>query len=333
MKVLSGVYPHGTYEGEIHLRGPGVCSSRHQRLSEDAGIVIIHQELALVPAALDRREHLPRQRAGQGRHHRLEQDQPAQAERAAARVGLTRTPTPRSTKIGVGKQQLVEIAKALSKDVKLLILDEPTAALNEDDSAHLLDLMLVSCKAAGHHLDHDLAQAQRDRRIADSITVIRDGKTDRDPRRGPEMTRTASSGDGRPRPGKPLPAPHAHIGERSSRSRTGRSSTRPSRAQGHQERRPSRAPGEIVGIAGLMGAGRTELAMSIFGAATASTARRRAVRCTASRSMSRTVDRGHRRGPRLRDRGPQVLRPEPDRRHQAQHARPIAEEDRLQASV
>ena len=115
--------------------------------SEAKGIVIIHQELALSPVPVDRREHLPRQRAGQPRPHRLEQDQLRGRDAARPRRSATRTRSPRSCDIGVGKQQLVEIAKALSKEVKLLILDEPTAALNDDDSAHLLDLLRAPARA------------------------------------------------------------------------------------------------------------------------------------------------------------------------------------------
>ena len=140
MKVLSGVYPHGSYDGEIIFDGEP-CQFTDIRDSEHRGIVIIHQELALMPAPLDRGEHLPRQRAGDPRASSTGTAPTPRPASSSRRVGLRENPVTPVTDIGVGKQQLVEIAKALSKDVKLLILDEPTAALNDEDSAHLLDLL------------------------------------------------------------------------------------------------------------------------------------------------------------------------------------------------
>ncbi|MBP8284654.1 MAG: ATP-binding cassette domain-containing protein, partial [Chromatiaceae bacterium] len=139
MKVLSGVYPHGSYAGDILLEGQPVAF-KDIRASEQAGIAIIHQELALVPE-LSITENLflgnEVARAGVIDWVRAK----ARARELMARVGLREDPDTAIKNIGVGKQQLVEIAKALGKEVRLLILDEPTAALNEDDSAHLLDLL------------------------------------------------------------------------------------------------------------------------------------------------------------------------------------------------
>src|SRR5680860_335027 len=139
MKVLSGVYPHGSYDGDIVFEGEPV-SFKDIRHSEQLGIVIIHQELALIPElSIAENIFLGNETASRGvinwdnANHR--------AIELMARVGLRENPLTPVKHLGIGKQQLVEIAKALSKDVKLLILDEPTAALNDDDSTHLLDLL------------------------------------------------------------------------------------------------------------------------------------------------------------------------------------------------
>ncbi len=174
MKVLSGVYPAGDYRGEIVFDGNTV-EFKDIRDSEAAGIVIIHQELALSPY-LSIAENIF---LGNEITHRGLIDWDATNREAAkllARVGLGDSPDVPVNEIGVGKQQLVEIAKALSKDVKLLILDEPTAALNDDDSEHLLDLIRhlrgqnITCIIISHKLNEIRA-------IADEVTIIRDGRT------------------------------------------------------------------------------------------------------------------------------------------------------------
>ncbi len=154
------MYPYGTYEGEILLYGE---EQRFKDIvaSEQAGIAIIHQELALIPElSVTENIFLGNEISRGGRI-----DWQAQKERTIellARVGLSEDPDAQIKTLGVGKQQLIEIAKALNKEVKLLILDEPTAALNENDSQHLLDLIL-GLKAKGTRVDHDQPQAQRDR--------------------------------------------------------------------------------------------------------------------------------------------------------------------------
>ena len=174
MKVLSGVHPHGTYEGEILFEGRPV-EFRSIRDSEERGIVIIHQELALSPfLSIAENIFLGNEQATRGviDWHRTN----AEAARLLARVGLAERPDTKVADIGVGKQQLVEIAKALSKRVKLLILDEPTAALNDEDSDHLLDL-IRTLKAQGITsiiISHKLGEIEA---IADTTTVIRDGLT------------------------------------------------------------------------------------------------------------------------------------------------------------
>ncbi|WP_457488586.1 ATP-binding cassette domain-containing protein, partial [Tardiphaga sp. P5_C10] len=174
MKVLSGVYPNGSYEGAI-IYGGEERRFRDITDSEALGIIIIHQELALIPL-LSIAENIfianPPSRFGV-----IDRDAVDRRSRELlAKVGLQETPDTLVTNIGIGKQQLVEIAKALSKKVRLLILDEPTASLNETDSTALLDL-LVEFRAQGISailISHKLNEVAR---VADRITVLRDGRT------------------------------------------------------------------------------------------------------------------------------------------------------------
>ena len=265
MKVLSGVYPHGTYEGEILFEGRPVAF-KDIRGSEAEGIVIIHQELALVPfLSIAENIFLGNEHAAGGVVNWNETTR--HSVELLRRVGLRENPSTRVADIGVGKQQLVEIAKALSKQVKLLILDEPTAALNDDDSRKLLDLILDLREhgITSIIISHKLNEITR---VADSLTVLRDGRT----------IETMAVKDGeiseeriiRAMVGRDLdhrfPEREPHIGEvvlevkdwtvhhpidQHRKVVDGASFT---------VRR-----GEVVGIAGLMGAGRTELAMSVFG--------------------------------------------------------------------
>jgi putative multiple sugar transport system ATP-binding protein len=174
MKVLSGVYPHGTYSGEIYYQN----EERHFRGiadSEKLGIIIIHQELALVPLlSISENIFLGNEQAKFGIIDWNAAEVRTQA--LLEKVGLKENPQTLITNLGVGKQQLVEIAKALSKEVKLLILDEPTASLNENDSDALLRLLL-EFKEHGITsilISHKLSEV---RKVADRITVLRDGAT------------------------------------------------------------------------------------------------------------------------------------------------------------
>ncbi|MET8988250.1 multiple monosaccharide ABC transporter ATP-binding protein [Nonomuraea wenchangensis] len=265
MKVLSGVYPHGTYEGEIVFEGERV-EFGSIRDSEHAGIVIIHQELALSPQlSIAENIFLGNERAKRGIIDWNRTNYEAAA--LMKRVGLRENPTTPIFDIGVGKQQLVEIAKALSKEVKLLILDEPTAALNDDDSAHLLDLLRglreegITCVIISHKLNEVTA-------IADAVTIIRDGRTiETLDMATDDVTedRIISGMVGRALDNR-FPPHEPSIGEEVLRIEdwTVHSPSQPGRkvvdGAGLTVRR-----GEIVGLAGLMGAGRTELAMSVFG--------------------------------------------------------------------
>ncbi|WP_029618777.1 multiple monosaccharide ABC transporter ATP-binding protein [Pseudorhizobium marinum] len=265
MKVLSGVYPHGSYEGSILLDG----QERHFRDindSEELGVIIIHQELALIPL-MSIAENIflsnPPSRFGVI-------DRSAVHERTKAllaKVGLSETPDTLITNIGVGKQQLVEIAKALSKDVRLLILDEPTASLNEKDSAALLEL-LKEFRAQGITsilISHKLNEISA---VADRITVLRDGRSvgTLDCHEGvvqeDEIIRRMVDRDMESRYPKRDPKIGDVIFDVENWS-----AYHPQHSERQVVKNVSMQvrAGEIVGISGLMGAGRTEFAMSIFG--------------------------------------------------------------------
>ena len=267
MKVLSGVYPHGSYEGAIEYRGEE-CRFAGITDSEKLGIIIIHQELALIPLlSIAENIFLGNERATNGVIDWSETF--SRTRDLLKRVGLKEAPTTRITDLGLGKQQLVEIAKALSKEVKLLILDEPTSSLNETDSEALLKLLL-ELKARGIAsilISHKLNEIAK---VADRITVLRDGAAvstlncargeisendiirdmvgrsldDRFPPRQPNIGETVMSVKNWT-VHHPLHAGRKVVDDVSF----------------------SVKRGEVVGIAGLMGAGRTELAMSLFGKA------------------------------------------------------------------
>jgi putative multiple sugar transport system ATP-binding protein len=265
MKVLSGVYPHGTYEGDILFEGEP-CRFSSIRDSEARGIVIIHQELALCQQlSIAENIFLGNERAAGGLvdWNRTNHE----AGRLLERVGLRENPTTTVNDIGVGKQQLVEIAKALSKEVRLLILDEPTAALNDEDSAHLLDLLRglreqgITCVIISHKLNEIRA-------VADSVTVIRDGRTIQTLDMSADEVsedRIISMMVGRDLEHR-FPPHESTVGEEAFRIEnwTVHSSSQPDRVVVRDASLVLRR-GEIVGLAGLMGAGRTELAMSVFG--------------------------------------------------------------------
>ena len=265
MKVLSGVYPHGSYSGEIFFQGEE-CRFHNIADSETRGIVIIHQELALIPTlSIAENLFLGHERSVRGV---INWNQAmALSQELLQKVGLHEAPSTLIDNIGVGKQQLVEIAKALAKRVKLLILDEPTASLNESDSEVLLNLLL-QFKTQGISsilISHKLNEITK---VADTITVLRDGATIETLDCHTEVI--AEERIIRGMVGRDLthrfPPRQADIGEtifeiqdwivhhplHSERKIVDNVSFYVRR-------------GEVVGIAGLMGSGRTELTMSIFG--------------------------------------------------------------------
>jgi len=267
MNVLSGIYPYGTYEGAV-LLDDEICQFHSIKDSEKQGIVIIHQELALVPyLTIAENMFLGNERQKHGRVNWNATYQ--QARDHLAVVGLNEDPRTLVKDIGTGKQQLLEIAKALAKNVRLLILDEPTSSLNESDARKLLDLLVQFKKDKGitsiliSHKIYELAS------VADKITVLRDGQAietldaaditeeriirgmvgrelvDRFPKRSKQNTCDPALEV------KGWTVYHPQYTER--------------KVVDHVSFTLRR--GEVVGIAGLIGAGRTELAMSIFGKA------------------------------------------------------------------
>lgn len=268
MNVLSGVYPYGTYEGEIVFNNE-VSKFHSIKNSEEKGIVIIHQELALSPylsiaenvfmgnecttikGVIDWTE--TRKRA----HEMLE------------RVGLgnenVNVPV---NSLGVGKQQLIEIAKAMAKKVELLILDEPTAALNDEESAKLLEIMLelkkqgITCIIISHKLN-EISY------VADSITIIRDGHTIETIEKGVDdfsEDRIIKGMVGRELTNRYPKREEVEIGDVIFELRDWNVyHPEDSNRQMIKDVNIKVRAGEVVGLAGLMGAGRTELAMSVFG--------------------------------------------------------------------
>ena len=267
MNVLSGIYPHGTYEGDIIYNGK-VCRFSNIKDSEKLGIVIIHQELALVPEmTIGENMYL-----GNERGHRFAIDWNttySEADKYLKMVGLSESSKTLVKDIGTGKQQLVEIAKALAKQAKLLILDEPTSSLNEEDSRALLDLMLGFKKQGMTMIiiSHKLNEVAY---VADKITVVRDGATiETIDNRGPEPVseeRIIKGMVGREMTNRFPKRENVRVGD---------IQLEIDNWTVHHPLYPERKvvdnvsmyvrKGEVVGIYGLMGAGRTELAMSIFG--------------------------------------------------------------------
>ncbi len=265
MNILSGIYPYGSYDGDIIYEGD-VCKFQKIKDSEEKGIVIIHQELALVPLlSIAENMFLGNERGSKARINWAETFD--KADELLRMVGLKDSSKTLIKDIGVGKQQLVEIAKALGKSVKLLILDEPTASLNDTEAKHLLDLLLEFKKQGMTSIliSHKLNEVSY---VADKITVIRDGAT---------ITTLDKVKDNF--------TEDTIISAMVGRSITDRFPKRESKVGDvvlevkdwcvdhpvfdgikvcdhvnfHLRK------GEVLGISGLMGAGRTELAMSIFG--------------------------------------------------------------------
>ncbi len=265
MKILSGVYPHGQYEGEIVFGGQSQTFN-NIRDSEQTGISIIYQELALVPEMTVYENIFLGNEISKG--PLIDWNETIKrATDMLKKVRLDVNPAVKVKELGVGKQQLVEIAKALSKDVKLLILDEPTSALNENDVENLLDLLRglrdqgVTCIMITHKLKEVMD-------ISDSVTVLRDGQT--------ICTLDAHKGE----VSEQVLIKHMvgrEIDNIYPKREHKRSNEIVFEAKGWTAYDSSRErtilknanfyvkKGEIVGFSGLMGSGRTELALSIFG--------------------------------------------------------------------
>ena len=302
MNVLSGIYPYGTYEGDIIYNGE-VCKFAKIKDSEEKGIVIIHQELALIPyMTIGENMFLGNER---GKKAAIDWSETyGQADEYLRQVGLKESSRTLIKDIGVGKQQLVEIAKALAKHAKLLILDEPTASLNESDSQALLDLMLEFKKQGmtsiiishklnettavltpqeteelfeqlkllrenGHtiiFISHKLNEISY---VADKITVIRDGSTIETLDKAVDdinEDRIIKGMVGRDLTDRFPKRTEKQIGEINLEVKDW-TVYHPLYTERKVVDRVSMnvRKGEVVGISGLMGAGRTELAMSVFG--------------------------------------------------------------------
>lgn len=265
MKVLSGVYPYGTYDGDIVFEDQ-VQQFREINDSVNVGIGIIYQELALFPDLTVYENIFAGNEVKKGPFVDWNKTI-VQATQLLNKVKLKVTPETLIKELGVGKQQLVEIAKALSKDVNLLILDEPTAALNEDDSENLLELLKelksqgISCIMISHKLKEVIS-------IADKVTVLRDGKT--------ICTLDASMGEvseniiiknmvGRDIEDIYPKRLDKNIGETVLELKNWSAYDAQLGRNVVKDVNLHLKKGEIIGIAGLMGSGRTELALSIFG--------------------------------------------------------------------
>ncbi|WP_026527581.1 multiple monosaccharide ABC transporter ATP-binding protein [Butyrivibrio sp. VCD2006] len=267
MNVLSGIYPYGTYEGDIIYDG-NVCQFGDIKDSEGKGIVIIHQELALIPyMTIAENMFLGNER---GTKFKINWHETSDlARKYLDIVGLKDSEQTQIKDIGVGKQQLVEIAKALSKNARLLILDEPTSSLNETDSKALLDLMLKLKKEQGLTsiiISHKLNEVSY---VADKITVIRDGSTIETLTKGVDdfsEDRIIKGMVGRELSDR-FPKREHHVGDEIMMEVKNWNVYHPL----YSDRKVVKdvnihvKKGEVLGISGLMGAGRTELAMSVFG--------------------------------------------------------------------
>lgn len=265
MKILSGVYPFGDYSGDIIYNGE---IQRFSRISdsEKVGIATIYQELALIPELTVYENVFLGHEIKKGKTIDWNETI-VQAEKMLKRVGLDVNPSVKIKDLGVGKQQLVEIAKALSKNVKLLILDEPTAALNEIESENLLKLIKELKKegVSSILISHKLKEVTA---VADTITVFRDGKFISAMEVGSEPISESmiiKHMVGREIEDIYPKRPNKKFGDVFLKAvnwsaydfNLGRSVLKNVDFNVRK--------GEIVGIAGLMGAGRTELALSIFG--------------------------------------------------------------------
>ena len=265
MKVLSGVYKFGSYSGDIVYNGQ-VQQFQSTKDSENAGIAIISQELALVPELTVYENIFFGHEIMHGKTINWNETI-IQAQEMLKKVRLDVNPSRKVRELGVGQQQLVEIAKALSKKATLLILDEPTASLNEDDSQNLLQLLrdLQKEGVTSIMISHRLKEVVN---IADTITVLRDGAT--------ICSMEATGGKvaegeiikhmvGREIDNVYPKRPHIEPGEVALELRNW------TVFDPKQDRiildhvNIQLRKGEVVGLSGLMGAGRTELALSVFG--------------------------------------------------------------------
>ncbi|MFA6078802.1 MAG: xylose ABC transporter ATP-binding protein [Candidatus Omnitrophota bacterium] len=260
MKILSGVYPHGTYSGQIVING-SEKRFRSIKESEDASIAIIYQELALVKQLTIVENIMLGNEIT--RHGVIDWNESVKvAQRALEQVGLKVNPSFPISYLGVGEQQLVAIAKALSKNAKILVLDEPTAALSGGEAERLLDILKklrsegVTCIYISHRLKEVFD-------ICDRITILRDGKTiaTRDKKELDENKLIALM------VGREIasvyPKKERHPGDVVLEVKDW-TVFDPDINKTIADVSFKLHKGEVLGMAGLVGAGRTEFAMSLF---------------------------------------------------------------------
>ena len=257
MNVLSGQYPYGSYTGTVTYEGEE-CKFKNLNDSEAKGIVIIHQELALIPL-LSIGENMFLGNEIKNKSGSIDWDRTySEAEKHMAQVGLHESAQTLIKDIGTGKQQLVEIAKALAKNVKLLIMDEPTAPLT-DNEVEILFKLVRNLKKRGVSIIYISHRMDERFELADRITVMRDG----------EVIKTVNKEDTNKNQliydmvGRKLtetyPERHPKLGKTLLEVKNLCGSS-------NEETTFSVREGEIVGLAGLVGAGRTEIARLIIGA-------------------------------------------------------------------
>ncbi len=265
MKVLSGIYPYGSYSGEIVYNGETVKFHRISD-SEKAGIAIINQELALFPELTIYENIFFGHEIMDGMTINWNKEI-IESRNWLKKVKLNVNPTLKVKQLGTGQQQLVEIAKALSKNVKLLILDEPTSSLNEDDSKNLLDLLreLKTEGVTSIMISHRIQEVID---IAENITILRDGATICTMSNSPEkvtMGEIIKNMVGREMKNVyPIREKH-EFGDKIFEVKNWTVRDRSLNRVILHDINLNVRRGEIVGLAGLMGAGRTEFALSVFG--------------------------------------------------------------------
>jgi len=267
MKIVSGFYPYGDYSGSVLLNDREIQFKRITE-AEEAGVAIIYQEFALVPklSVIDNIFLGHEIRTRTGSIDMIAQDK--ETQKLLKQIGLEVNPFIQIQELGVGQQQLVEIAKAINRKAKIIIFDEPTAALNDRESKQLLNLIKefkaqnITCVYVSHKLEEVLY-------VSDRLTILRDGNTviTEQVRDNPEMneSRIISYMVGRTienrfpwiekNPGEVIfeiknwTVPHPVLSHKNA----------------HNDINLTVRKGEIVGLGGLMGAGRTELALSLLG--------------------------------------------------------------------
>lgn len=265
MKILSGVYKKGEYQGDIVLSDE-IVSFSSIKSSEHHGIGIIHQELALIPELSVYENMFLGHEIKKGTF--IDWNETIiQCTKYLAKVNLKVEPEEKIKNLGMGKRQLIEIAKALSKNLKVLILDEPTSALTDEESDNLLNLLieLKNHNVTSIMISHKLKEIIK---VADTVTVLRDGKAICSLSKEKNEINTQiiiKNMVGREINDVFPKRTNKNIGPIMLEVKHLNSVCRETNRTMVKDANFNVRKGEVVGIAGLMGAGRTELVLSIFG--------------------------------------------------------------------